>query len=79
MLILAQTLLRAAGFEYDEFEERWTARTPLRPSAAAECEEDRAYIAEAVGEVYEILKAMGSSYNNFVVNGRRMHQPGLCR
>lgn len=78
MLILAQTLLNAAGFEYDEFEERWTARVPLHPVAAVECEEDRAYIGEALAEVHAILSATGCTYNSFAVNGRCVRLPGLC-
>ena len=41
MLFLAESLLKAAGFEYDEIEETWVARMPLRPLVAVECDEDR--------------------------------------
>ena len=70
MLLLAQSLLRAAGFEYDEVAETWVARLPLRPLAAAECDENRAYIIEALAEVQAILKANGCNYGDFAVNGR---------
>lgn len=69
MLLLAQALLRAAGFEYDEIDEVWVARAPLRPLAAAECDEDRAYIRESLREVRTILTANGCTYNQFAVNG----------
>jgi hypothetical protein len=68
MLFLAQSLLTAAGFEYDEIEETWIARLPLRPLVAVECDEDRAYIREALIEVQASLDAIGCVYNNFVVN-----------
>ena len=70
MLFLAQSLLTAAGFEYDEIEEIWVARMPLRPLVAVECDEGRVYIRETLMEVKAILDAIGSVYNNFVVNGR---------
>jgi len=68
MLSLAQSLLWAAGFEYDEIEEAWIARIPLRPLVSVECDEDRAYIREALKEVQASLEAIGCAYNNFVVN-----------
>ena len=68
MLFLAQSLLTAAGFEYDEIEESWVARMPLSPLVAIECDEDRAYIREALMEVHASLDAIGCVYNNFVVN-----------
>ncbi len=68
MLLLAQSLLTAAGFEYDEIEEAWIARMPLRPLVAVECDEDLAYIREALLEVQTSLNAIGCVYNNFVVN-----------
>ena len=70
MLLLAESLLRTAGFEYDEIEETWVARMPLRPVVAVECDEDRAYIRAALMEVQASLNANGSIYNNFVVNAR---------
>jgi hypothetical protein len=68
MLFLAQSLLTAAGFEYDEIEETWIARMPLSPLVSVECDEDRAYIREALREVQASLDAIGCAYNNFVVN-----------
>ena len=68
MLLLAESLLRAAGFEYDEIEETWVARMPLCPLVVVECDEDRAYIREALMEVQASLDAIGCVYNNFVVN-----------
>ena len=70
MLLLAESLLTAAGFEYDEIEEAWIARLPLCPLVAVECDEDRAYIREALMEVQSSLDAIGCVYNNFVVNTR---------
>lgn len=70
MLFLAQSLLRTAGFVYDEVEETWVARLPLRALAAVECDEDRAYIREALIEVRATLDAIGCVYNNFAVNAR---------
>ena len=70
MLFLAESLLKAAGFEYDEIDETWVARMPLRPLVSVECDEDRAYIREALTEVQTSLEAIGCVYNNFVVNTR---------
>jgi hypothetical protein len=70
MLYLAQSLLRSAGFGYDEIEERWEVRMPLCPLVAIECDEDRAYIRAALMEVQASLTAIGCFYNNFVVNTR---------
>ena len=79
MLFLAQSLLRAIGFEYDEIRETWVARVPLRPLAAAECDEGRAYIVEALSEVQAILKAHGCSYSSFAVSGRGVSIAGLTK
>ena len=68
MLLLAQSLLREAGFEYDEIEDTWVARMPLCPLVAVECDEDQAYIRESLMEVQASLDAIGCVYNNFVVN-----------
>jgi hypothetical protein len=68
MSLLAQSLLWAAGFEYDEIEETWVAHMPLRPLVAVECDEGRAYIREALMEVQATLDGIGCVYNNFVVN-----------
>ncbi len=68
MLFLAESLLKAAGFEYDEIDETWIARMPLRPLVSVECDEDHAYIREALMEVQASLDAIGCVYNNFVVN-----------
>jgi len=70
MSLLTQSLLWAAGFEYDEIEETWVARMPLCPLVVAECDEGRAYIREAVSEVRSILDSIGCVYSNFVVNDR---------
>lgn len=68
MLLLAQSLLREAGFEYDDIEDTWVARMPLCPLVAVECDEDQAYIRESLMEVQASLDAIGCVYNNFVVN-----------
>jgi hypothetical protein len=74
---LAQSLLWAAGFEYDEIEENWVARMPLRPLVAVECDEDRAYIREALLEVQTSLNAIDCVYNNFVINACFVSVAGL--
>ena len=68
MLFLAESLLKAAGFEYDEIDETWVARIPLRPLVSVECDEDHAYIGEALTEVQASLDAIGCVYTNFVIN-----------
>jgi hypothetical protein len=68
MLFLAQSLLRAAGFEYDEIEETWVARTPLKAWAAVECDEDQDYIREALREVRAIFDAHGWAYQRLAIS-----------
>ena len=68
MSLLAQSLLWAAGFGYDEIEETWVAHMPLRPFVAFECDEGRAYIREALMEVQATLDGIGCVSSNFVVN-----------
>jgi hypothetical protein len=70
MLLLAESLLKAAGFGYDEIEETWFSRTPLHPPVVVECDEDRAYIRETLTEVRSALDAIGCVYDNFVINAR---------
>ncbi|MGO8753130.1 MAG: hypothetical protein ACLQNE_44880 [Thermoguttaceae bacterium] len=77
MLFLAQSLLRAAGFRYDETEETWIARTPLCPMVTVECDERREYILEAISEVRAILSTKGCTFNNFSVYGRCVSISGL--
>jgi hypothetical protein len=79
MSLLAESLLRAAGFEYDEIEETWVARMPLRPLVAVECDEGRAYIREALMEVQATLDAIGCVYKNFVVNDRFVSVAGAIQ
>jgi hypothetical protein len=80
MLFLAESLLKAAGFEYDEIDETWVARMPLRPLVSVECDEDRAYIREALREVQASLDAIGCAYSNFVVNASfvSVAGPSVC-
>lgn len=70
MSLLAQSLLWAAGFEYDEIEETWVACVPLRPLVVAECDEGRTYLQEALMEVQTVLDGIGCVYNNFFINDR---------
>ena len=51
-----------------EIDETWVARMPLCPLVSVECDEDRAYVREALMEVQASLDAIGCVYNNFVVN-----------
>jgi hypothetical protein len=76
MLLLAQSLLGAAGFQYDDIQDAWVARMPLRPLVVVECDEDRAYIRESLMEVQATLDAIGCVYNNFVVNARFVSDAG---
>ena len=80
MLFLAESLLKAAGFEYDEIDETWVARMPLCPLVSVECDEDRAYIREALMEVQASLDAIGCVYNNFFVNASfvSVAGPSVC-
>jgi hypothetical protein len=76
MLTLAQLLLRSAGLVYDDIEETWIAPLPLQPVAEVECDENRAYIREALREAQRVLDTRGMMYCSFVVNGRVESQLG---
>jgi len=68
MLLLAHSLLWAAGFQYHGIEETWVTRMPVHPLVAVKCDQDRAYIREALTEVHAVLDGIGCVYGNFVVN-----------
>lgn len=77
MLLLTENLLKAAGFEFDQIEDTWVVPVPLRPVVTVECDEDGAYIMEALLEIHALLEANGVTYNNFAVTGRYVSIVGL--
>ena len=77
MLFLAERLLKAAGFEYDQIEETWVVPVPLRPVVTVECDEDGPHVMEALLEVHAVLQANGCTYNNFAINGHYVSIVGL--
>lgn len=77
MLFLTENLLKAAGFDFDQIEDTWVVPVPLRPVVTVECDEDGAYIMEALLEVHAVLEANGCTYNSFAVNGRYVSIVGL--
>jgi hypothetical protein len=79
MLFLAESLLKAAGFKYDEIDDTWVAAVRLPPVATVECDEDGAYIMEALLEVHAVLDTVGCTYNNFAINGRYLSLVGLSK
>ena len=78
MLFLAESILRAAGFEYDQIEETWMAPVRLRPVVTVETDESGSYIMEALLEVHAILEAAGCTYNNFAIRGGFLSIVGLA-
>lgn len=77
MLFLAESLLKAAGFQYDEIEDTWVAPVRLPPVVTVECDEDGPYITEAMLDAHTILEACGCSYRNFAIRGRYVSLVGL--
>jgi hypothetical protein len=78
MLFLTEKLLKAAGFNYDKIGDAWVAPPRLRPVVTVECDEDRAYIMEALCEVHDILKSSGCTYNSYAINRRYISVVGLA-
>lgn len=79
MLFLAETILKAAGFKFDETQDTWVAPRRLSPVVTVECDEDGSYIMEALLEVHAVLDTIGCTYNNFAINGRYVSLVGLTR
>ena len=79
MLFLAESLLKAAGFKFDEIQDTWVAPRRLSPVVTVECDEDGSYVTEAMLEVHAALEAAGCTYNNFAVNGRYVSLVGLTK
>jgi len=77
MLFLAERLLKAAGFHYDETEETWVAPVRLPPVVTVECDQVGAYIMEALLEVHAVLETCGYSYRNFALRGGYLSLVGL--
>lgn len=79
MLFLTEAILKAAGLKYDEIADTWVAPVRLPPVAMAECDEDGAYIMEALLEAHAVLEAAGCTYNNFAIRGGYLSLVGLSR
>ncbi len=79
MLFLADKLLSAAGFKYDQTDDTWVAPMRLRPVVTVECDESGSYITEALLEVHAALEAAGITYNNFAISGGYLSLVGLTR
>ncbi len=77
MLFLAETILKTAGFKYDEVEETWVMPVRLRPVVTVECDEDTPYTMEAILEVHAVLEAHSVTYGNVSLNGRFVSLVGL--
>jgi hypothetical protein len=77
MPFLAESLLKAAGFKCDDTEDTWMAPVPPRPVVTVECDEDGAYIAEAMLQVHGVLEASGCTYRNFAIRGGYLSIVGL--
>ncbi len=79
MLFLAENLLRAAGFQYDQIEDTWLVPVRLPPVTTVQCDEDGPYITEAMLEVHTALEACGCSYRNFALRGGYLSLVGLTK
>jgi hypothetical protein len=77
MLFLAESLLTAAGFNYNDTEGTWVAPLRLPPVVTVECGEDVAYITEALLEVHAVLEACGCTYTNFAIRDGYLSLVGL--
>jgi len=79
MLFLTESLLKAAGFKYDQIEDTWIVPALARPVVTIEFDEGQDYLMEALLEVHAVLEANGYTYNNFAINGRFVSIVGLSR
>jgi hypothetical protein len=77
MLFLTQTILKAAGFEYDDVAEAWGVPVRLRPVVTVECDEDETYILEAMLEFQHVLEANHYTHNYFSIHGGSVSIVGL--
>jgi hypothetical protein len=77
MLFLTQTILRAAGFEYDDVAETWVVPVRLQSVVNVECDEDETYILEAMLEFQHVLEANHCTHHHFSIHGRGISITGL--
>ena len=77
MLFLAESLLKAAGFTFDYFEDTWVVPVPLCPVVTVECDEGGRYITESLLEVHAVLQANGCTYRNVAIRGGYVSIVGL--
>jgi hypothetical protein len=69
MLFLAERLLNAAGFQYDQIDDTWMMPVRLPPVVTVQCDEDGACITEAMLQIHAVLEGQGCSYRNFAIRG----------
>ncbi len=77
MLFLTEKLLKAAGFAYDEIDDAWVIPAPLHPEVTVECDEDGAYLTEALREVHAVLEDAGCTYSELDANDSCVSVAGL--
>ena len=77
MLFLAEKLLNAGGFQYDQIEETWVAPVRLPPVVTVECDQNGPCIMESLLEVHAVLESRGCSYRNFALRGGYLSLVGL--
>lgn len=78
MLFLTEKLLETAGFKYDDIEDKWVVPVLLRPVVTVECDEDWAYVVEALLEVHTALQSAGCMYKNYAINHHYLSVVGLA-
>jgi hypothetical protein len=78
MLFLAEALLYASGFVYDDIQEMWVHQSSSPPGAAVECDEDGVYLTEALRQVDAVLRAKGCTYSHFSISDHLVSVVGLA-
>lgn len=79
MLILAETLLNAAGFRHNHVEDTWAVPVRPRPVVTVECDEDGSCNMDALLDVHATLESCGFTYNNFAIRDGYLSVVGLMR
>jgi hypothetical protein len=79
MLFLTESLLKAAGFKYEEINDTWAVPVRLPPVVTVECDADGPPIVEALLQVHAVLEVCGCTYRNFAVRGGCLSLVGLAR
>ena len=78
MLFLAEALLYASGFVYDDIQDTWVYQASSPPGAPVEYDEDGVYLTEALRQVDAVLRAKGCTYSHFSISRHAVSVVGLA-